>query len=91
MVFIDSDVLAGRSLFSIVPHRLLQFPEYGDTTINLFFFFLFLQPHLWHMEVPGLGVELEFQLLAYTTAMATPDPSEMHLQPMLQPVAMPDP
>ena len=25
------------------------------------------------MEVPGLGAELELQLLAYTTAMATPD------------------
>ena len=31
--------------------------------------------HLWHMEVPGLGVELERQLLAYTTATATPDPN----------------
>ena len=27
------------------------------------------------MEVPGLGVESELQLLAYTTATATPDPS----------------
>ena len=25
------------------------------------------------MEVPRLGVELELQLLAYTTAIATPD------------------
>ena len=24
-----------------------------------FFFFFFLQPHLWHMDVPMLGVELE--------------------------------
>ena len=30
--------------------------------------FWFLGPHLWHMEVPGLGVELELRLLAYTTA-----------------------
>ena len=29
----------------------------------------------WHMEVPGLGVVPELQLLAYTTAIATPDPS----------------
>ena len=38
-----------------------------------FFFFLssvFLGPHLWYMEVPRLGVELELQLLAYTTATA---------------------
>jgi len=24
-----------------------------------FFFFVFLGPHSWHMEVPRLGVELE--------------------------------
>ena len=33
---------------------------------NIFFFSWGL--HLQHMEVPGLGVELETQLLAYTTA-----------------------
>ena len=42
----------------------------------LFFFnFCFLGPHLWHTEVPRLGVESQLQLLAYTTAIATPDPS----------------
>ena len=30
--------------------------------------------HLWHKEVPRLGIRLELQLLAYTTATATPDP-----------------
>ena len=39
------------------------------------FFLFFLGPHLWHMEVPGLGVPLELQLQAYTTATATLDPS----------------
>ena len=42
----------------------------------------FLRPHLWHMEVPRLGVELELQLLAYTTASATQDLShicDLHL------------
>ena len=39
----------------------------------LFVFFLFLWPHLWHMEFPGLGVSLEPQLLAYATATVTPD------------------
>ena len=33
--------------------------------------------HLWHMEVPRLGVELEPHLLAHTTAIATPDPSHI--------------
>ena len=43
----------------------------------LFFFwsFVFLGPHLWHMEVPRLGVESELQLPAYTTATAMPDPN----------------
>ena len=46
---------------------------------NLVFFFLFggggsLGPHLWHMEVPRLGVESELQLPAYTTATAMQDP-----------------
>ena len=40
-----------------------------------FFFFCFLGSHLWHMEVPGLGVESELQLPAYTTATAMQDPS----------------
>ena len=30
-----------------------------------------------HMEVPRLGVKLELQLLAYTTAIAMPDPSHI--------------
>ena len=40
-----------------------------------FFFFSFLGPHPWHMGVPRLGVKSELQLLVYTTATATPDPS----------------
>ena len=41
-------------------------------------FFVFVGMHLWHMEVPRLGVKLELQLPAYTTATATPDPSLVH-------------
>ena len=37
------------------------------------FTYLFLEPQLWHMEVPRLGVELELQLLTYTTGRAAPD------------------
>ena len=37
-----------------------------------FCFFFFLPPHLWHIEVPGLGrIKLELQLQAYTTSTAT--------------------
>ena len=37
---------------------------------GIIFLFVFFS---WHMEVPTLGVELEPQLLAYTTVMATWD------------------
>ena len=40
----------------------------------LLFFFCFLGPHWWHMEVPRLGVEQELQLPSYATVTATPDP-----------------
>ena len=43
----------------------------------LFFFFSFLGLYLQHMEVPGLGVQLELQLLAYTTVTKTPDLSHI--------------
>ena len=43
----------------------------------ILFVYFFLGPHLQHMEVPRLGVESELQLLAYTTAMATPVPSDI--------------
>ena len=35
----------------------------------------FLGPHVWLIDVPKLGVELELQLPAYATATAKPDPS----------------
>ena len=40
-------------------------------------FFIFLGPHLWHMEVPRLGFESELQLMAYATVTATWDPSHV--------------
>ena len=39
--------------------------------------FWFLGLYLWHIEVPGLGAELELQLLAYTTATAMRDLSHI--------------
>jgi len=40
-----------------------------QTQWGVFFcLFLFLGPHLWHMEVPRLGVKSELLLPAYTTA-----------------------
>ena len=40
-------------------------------------FFFFLGPHLCHMEVPSLGVQLESQLPAYAMATATRDPNRI--------------
>jgi len=43
-----------------------------------YFICLFVSgPHLQHMEVPRLGVELELQLLAYTTTTAMWDSSHV--------------
>ena len=47
-------------------------------SVFFFLFFLFfplLRPHVRHMEVPRLGVELELQLPATVTATAMQDPS----------------
>ena len=41
------------------------------------FFFLVFRPHWLRMEVPRLGVKLELQLPAYTTATAMWDPSHV--------------
>ena len=38
-------------------------------TFGEFVFFVFLGPRLGHMEVPRLGVKLELNLPAYTTAI----------------------
>ena len=50
------------------------FPEI-PVVHSIISFFAFLGPHLQHMEVPRLGVELKVQLLACTTATAMRDPS----------------
>ena len=63
---------------------------------QLFFLFVclfcFLGPYPWHMEVPRLGIQSELQLLAYTTATATRDPSRIcDLHHSSQPHQIPDP
>ena len=67
----------------------------GSRKVLFSFFFLFffvvvvvfLWLPLWHMEVPRLGIKLELQLPAYTTATATR--SEPHLPPIPQLMAIP--
>ena len=47
----------------------------GSDAITRKYDFLFLKPHLWHMELPELGVEVELQLpVEFTTATAMPGP-----------------
>ena len=59
----------------------INFRLFWKPVILFFFFFfcllsfVFLGPHLRHMGVPRLGVESELQLLAYTEATGTQDPS----------------
>ena len=44
---------------------------------KIFFFYLFLELHLRHMDVPRLEVKSELQLPACSTATATPDLSRI--------------
>ena len=50
-------------------------PARVSGALAFFSFLVFLGLHLQHMEFPRLGVQLELQLWAYTTATATTDPS----------------
>ena len=47
------------------------------TGLFFFLFLVFLGPHLWHMEEPRVGAESELQPLAYVTATAMLDPSQV--------------
>ena len=58
------------SLCYTVGTCLLSIPIYSSKQVIFLYFFVFLGPHSWHMEVPRLGVELELQLPACTTATA---------------------
>ena len=55
-------------------------PSFLPSSLPSFFFFLpsFLSlPYPQYMEIPRLGVELEFQLPVYTTTTAMPDASRV--------------
>ena len=56
--------------FSLNPLQHLLFVDF-----YLFIYFWFLRPHVRHIEIFRLWVELELQLLAYVTAIAMHDPS----------------
>ena len=82
--------LPNQIRFSIVHVTCVSYSMNLFNTISIFPFITVLSPHpissflpsflglhLWLMEVPCLGVELELQLRAYTTATATRDPSHI--------------
>ena len=62
--------------FQLVALAFFLFPGHADF-LFVCLFFVFLGLHAQHMEVPWRGVELELQLLSYTTATAMPDPSHI--------------
>ena len=51
--------------------------EFTSVFCLFVFVFSFLPLHLWHVEVPGIGVKLELQLQAFTRTMATLDLSHI--------------
>ena len=51
-----------------------EFLGFSKILVFILYFFVFLGPHSWHLEVPRLGVKSELQLPAYAMDTATWDP-----------------
>ena len=66
---LGNPVVLGKLEFMVILIR----PK--ETVVLLFIYLFILGLHLRHMDVPPLGVKLELQLPAYTTAIAMLDPS----------------
>ena len=65
---------------------------FTELTPTCFFFFDFLGPLMFHMELPRLRVDSELQLPAYTTATARQDLSQVFdLHPSTRPRWIPNP
>ena len=73
------NISEGSLAMTVIHSHLLVYPPYlpsaGWFFVWFFFFSVFLERHLWHMEVPRIGVESELQPTAYTTAITMGDPS----------------
>ena len=63
--------------WSLQHKQFLMILRFLKTLFYIFCVCLFLGLHAWHMEIPRLGIELELQPPAYTTATATRDPSRV--------------
>ena len=75
----DSSALPDSSYTPLTPPLEDLGNREGNPSVVLFFFFFFfcfLGPHLWHTEVPGLGVKSELQLAglhhSYSNARSKP-------------------
>ena len=53
---------------------MLYHPVFHKAHIEIHHFFFFLRPHLWHMEIPRVGVKSELQL------RLTPQPQQHQIQ-----------
>ena len=69
-----SDLFTSRPSGNLILHDLRAVITFIFKIYFILCFVFFLGPHLWHIEVPRLGTELELQLLAYATVTAMPDP-----------------
>ena len=60
---------------------LMPLEVYGLKSLCFYFLkfilLIFLWLHLWHVEIPRLGIESELQLPAYNIAIAMPDLSHI--------------
>ena len=61
----------GGYFLNLLGHE--ETPFFLSSSSFFCFCFCFLGPHSWHMEVLRVGVKLELQLLAYTTATVRQD------------------
>ena len=75
---LSPDSCISNQRYSMHHKTLHRIPSFSFLFFFFFVFLLFLGQLLRHMEVPRLGVELELQLPACTTATATLDPSRAH-------------
>ena len=77
------EVTLEKGLFRYLVHFFVFFRERSIQVFGPFFFlffflsFVFLGPHLHHMEGPRLGGKSELYLPAHTTATASPDLSQI--------------
>ena len=68
----------GRKVFLLAYREPTKLAAWANFICSRFYFaFFFLGPYPRHMEIPRLGVELELQSRAHTTATATQDLSHV--------------